>query len=156
MSGTISKEIIFSSPIVTRELTPAEFPLAAVVWYHYHQQTGDPATDRIFGAFIDDTLAAVARCRRHKDGLEIDGVYTLEEYRGHGLARLVVQALVNACGHEMLFLHSTLDLIGFYRTFGFLPIPERDLPPTIKERLAFCLGEMTGCNACPMRRMPGV
>jgi N-acetylglutamate synthase-like GNAT family acetyltransferase len=36
-----------------------------------------------------------------------------------------------------MFLHATLDLIAFYRTFGFVPIPERDLPPTIKERLAF-------------------
>ena len=145
-----------SSPAITRELTPAEFPLAAVVWYHYHQQTADPEKDRVFGAFLDGKLVAVARCRRHKDGLEVDGVYTLDESRGKGFARLVVKTLVDACGHEILFLHSTLDLIGFYRLFGFVPIPERDLPPTIKERLAFCLGNMQGCNACPMRRMPGV
>lgn len=145
-----------SPSAITRELDPAEFPLAANVWYHYHQQTGDPATDRIFGAFIDGNLGAVARCRRHKDGLEVDGVYSREECRGHGLARQVVQTLVDACGHETLFLHATLDLIAFYRTFGFVPIPERDLPPTIKERLSFCLGNMQGCNACPMKRMPGV
>ena len=144
------------SPATIRELTPAEFPLAADVWYHYHQQTADPAIDRVFGAFIDGKLVTVARCRRHKDGLEVDGVYTLDQYRGKGLARLVVKALVNACGHETLFLHSTLDLVGFYRLFGFVPISERDLPPTIKERLAFCLGNMQGCNACPMKRMPGV
>ena len=143
------------SPI-TRELTPAEFPLAEKVWYNYHQQTANPETDRIFGAFSDHILAAVARCKRHKDGLEIDGVYTLEQYRGHGFARRVVQSVVNACGHETLYLHSTLDLVHFYRSFGFVPIPERELPPTIKERLAFCLGEMNGCNACPMKRMPDI
>jgi N-acetylglutamate synthase-like GNAT family acetyltransferase len=101
-------------------------------------------------------MAAVARCRRHKDGLEVEGVYIREEYRGHGLARLVVQDIVDPCGHEIMFLQSTLDLIAFYRMFSFVPIPERDLPQTIKERLAFCLGNMQGCNACPMRRMPGV
>jgi GNAT superfamily N-acetyltransferase len=135
-----------------RELTPSEYPLAARVWYHYHQQTADPATDRVFGVFVDGTLGAVARCRRHADGLEVDGVYTLEEYRGRGLARVAVQALVDACGHDTLYLHSTLELVGFYRSFGFVPIPETELPPTIAERLIFCFGEMWGCNAAPMRR----
>ena len=113
----------------TRELTHAEFPLVKEVWYHYHQQEADPAEDRIFGTFIDGKLAAVARCRLHKDGHEVDGVFTLEEFRGHGLARLAVQALIDACGHEVLYMHSTLQLIGFYKTFGFVPIPEDQTAP---------------------------
>ena len=71
-----------------------EFPLVKEVWYHYHQQEANPDEDRIFGTFIDGTLAAVARCRLHPDGHEVDGVFTLEEYRGRGLARIVVQALI--------------------------------------------------------------
>jgi hypothetical protein len=43
-------------------------------------------------------------------------------------------------------------LVRFYRKFGWNPIPETELPVTIKERLIFCLGEMEGCNAVPMRR----
>ena len=89
-------------------------------------------------------LAAVARCRLHPDGHEGDGVFTLDEYRGRGLARLVVHALVDACGHEVLYMHSTLQLISFYKTFGFVPIPEDQLPKMIKDRFIFCFGKMPG------------
>jgi hypothetical protein len=77
------------------------------VWYHYHQQEPNLAEDRIFGTFIDGILAAVARCRLHKDG------------------------------HEVLYMHSTLQFIGFYKTFSFVPIPEDQLPTMIRERFLF-------------------
>jgi hypothetical protein len=79
-------------------LAYAEFPLVKAVWYHYRQQEPNLAEDRILGIFIDGTLAAVARCRLHKDG------------------------------HEVLYMHATLQLIGFYKTFAFVPIPEDPLP----------------------------
>ena len=94
--------------------------------------------------------------RLHPDGHEVDGVFTLEEFRGRGLARLVVQTLIDACGHEELYMHSTLQLISFYKTFGFVPIPEDQLPKMIRERFLFCFGEMAGCNICPMRRVAGI
>jgi len=52
-------------------------------------------------------------------------------------------------------MHSTLQLIIFYKTFGFVPIPEDQLPTMIRERFLFCFGEMAGCNVCPMRRAAG-
>jgi N-acetylglutamate synthase-like GNAT family acetyltransferase len=67
----------------------------------------------------------------------------------------VVQALIDACGHEVLYMHSTLQLISFYKTFGFVPLPEDQLPRMIRERFLFCFGEMAGCNVCPMRREAG-
>ncbi|MEI7434958.1 MAG: GNAT family N-acetyltransferase [Methanomicrobiales archaeon] len=134
------------NPPLTRDLIPAEFPLVKEVWYHYHQQEANPAEDRIFGTFVDGTLAVVVRCRQHPDGHEVDGVFTLEEFRGHDLARLVMQALIDACGYEELYMHSTLQLISFYKTFGFVPIPEDQLPKMIRERFLFCFGEMAGCK----------
>ena len=127
-----------STPL-TRELTHVEFPLVKEVWYHYHQQEPNPAEDRSFGTFIDGRLAAVTRCRLHKDGHEVDGVFTLEEFRGRGLARLVVQALIDACGHEVLYMHSTLPLISFYKTLGFIPIPEGQLPRMIRDSVPVLL-----------------
>jgi len=79
----------------------------------------------------------------------------LKNSAGEGLARLLVQALIDACGHEVLYLHSTLQLISFYKTFDFVPIPEDQLPRMIRERFLFCFGEMAGCNVCPMRREVG-
>ncbi|BBL68625.1 GNAT family N-acetyltransferase [Methanoculleus chikugoensis] len=137
-----------------RELEHEEFPLAEKVWTHYRGQKADPARERIFGIFIDGTLAATARCTRHPGGLEMDCVFTLDEHRGHGYAREVVQMLLEECGSETIYIHSTLPLIEFYGSLGFEPIPEARLPESIRERFIFCFGEMAGCNVAPMMRSP--
>ena len=143
-----------SLTVIVKELTKAEFGLAEQVWMTYHQQIADTGTDRIFGVFVEGALAAVARCRRHPDGLEVDGVYVPDDYRDRGYARKAVQALVDVCGSEPLYMHSTLTLVKFYASFGFEPIPESALPKTIKDRFNFAGGEMQGANVSPMRR-PG-
>jgi len=139
---------------IVRELTPAEFPLAEKIWEQYRGQKANSATERIFGVIEDGKLAATARFTRHQDGNEMDCVFSLDEYRGKGYARKVVQALVDACGSERIYIHSTLVLISFYKTFGWTPIPEDQLPKSIRERFIFCFGEMEGCNVCPMVREP--
>jgi len=144
-----------SLSVLVKELEAGEFPLAEQVWLGYHQQKADPFTDRVFGVFIEGTLVAAARCRRHPDGLEVDAVYTPDQYRGRGYARKAVRELVEACGNEPLYMHSTLDLTGFYRTFGFIPIGEQELPPSIRDRFSFADGELVGANVSPMKRDPG-
>ena len=143
-----------SLTVIVKELTKYEFRLAEEVWTQYHQQKADPDTDRIFGAFVEGELAAVARCRRHPDGLEVDGVFVSDDYRDRGYARKAVQELVDRCGSEPLYMHSTLDLVKFYASFGFAPIPESALPKSIKERFNFAEGELKGANVSPMKR-PG-
>jgi nucleotide-binding universal stress UspA family protein/GNAT superfamily N-acetyltransferase len=143
-----------SLTLITRELSHDEFALAESVWMTYHQQKGDPETDRIFGVFVEGVLAAVARCRRHPDGLEVDGVYVPDDYRDRGYARKAVQALVDACGSEPLYMHSTLPLARFYSSFGFRQISEGELPRSIKERFNFAEGDLEGANVVPMGR-PG-
>jgi nucleotide-binding universal stress UspA family protein/GNAT superfamily N-acetyltransferase len=138
--------------VLVKELGAKELSLAEQLWLGYHRQKADPSLDRVFGVFIEDILVAAARCRRHPDGLEVDAVYTPDEYRGRGYARLVVRALVDACGNEPLYMHAVLDLIRFYATFGFKEIGEQDLPPSIMERFSFADGELEGANVQPMRR----
>lgn len=140
--------------LLVKELEAREFPLAEQVWLGYHQQKADPTMDRVFGVFIEGTLVAAARCRRHPDGLEVDAVYTPDQYRGRGYARMVVRALVDACGNEPLYMHSTLDLVGFYTTFGFTEIGEQVLPASIRERFSFADGDLAGANVSPMKRVP--
>lgn len=141
--------------IVTRELRREEFALAEELWIDYHQLKADPGTDRIFGVFADDTLVSIARCRRHPDGYEVDGVFTPVRFRGRGYARRAMDALVEACQHDTLYMHSVRNLVDFYGKYGFVSIPERGLPPSIQERFAFALGEMEGANVQPMRRDAG-
>jgi GNAT superfamily N-acetyltransferase len=143
-----------SLTVIVKELKKPEFRLAEQVWTQYHQQTADPDTDRIFGVFVEGELAAVARCRRHPDGLEVDGVFVPDDYRDRGYARKGVQELVDRCGSEPLYMHSTLDLVKFYASFGFEQIPESALPKSIQERFNFAEGEMKGANVSPMKR-PG-
>jgi GNAT superfamily N-acetyltransferase len=138
--------------VEVRELNHGEFPLAEKLWEEYRGQKNDMPEERVFGVFENGILAATARCTRHPDGLEMDCVFSSERFRGKGYARRAVQALIDACGSGLIFIHSTIVLIPFYKTFGFVPIPEDQLPRTIRERFLFCFGEMAGCNVCPMVR----
>ncbi|MDP3565305.1 MAG: universal stress protein, partial [Methanoregula sp.] len=80
--------------IHTRELSPSEFYIAEKIWFDYHQTKSDPEHDRIFAVFIEDTPVSVARCKRHDDGYEVDGIFTWDEFRQNGYARLALEALV--------------------------------------------------------------
>jgi GNAT superfamily N-acetyltransferase len=140
--------------ITERELAPAEFPQADRLWEHYHGQNGDPATDRIFGVWVEGALAAVARCRLHPEGGEVDAVFTPDEFRNRGYARKAMRVLVDACGGRTLFMHSVTGLEPFYRTFGFEVIPEKDLPPVIRDRYAFAEGHLEEAQVTPMKRVP--
>jgi GNAT superfamily N-acetyltransferase len=140
--------------VEARELSFGEFDRAEKVWQGYHQQKADRNTDRIFGVFVEGALAAVARCRRHPDGCEVDGVFVSEQYRNRGYAQKVVQALVASCGTDTLYMHSTLPLVTFYSSFGFTPIAEQELPGSIRTRFDFAGGNLEGANAAPMRRQP--
>jgi N-acetylglutamate synthase-like GNAT family acetyltransferase len=139
--------------VITRELSLDEFPLAEKVWEQYRGQKADPKNERIFGVFVDGMLAATARCTRHPDGREMDNVFTLNEFRGKGYARKAVELLLEHCGSEIIYIHSTLILINFYKTLGFTAIPEKELPQTIRERFLFCFGQMEACNVLPMKRI---
>ncbi|WP_440949791.1 GNAT family N-acetyltransferase [Methanosphaerula subterraneus] len=153
-SGPAPLGVRDTAGLSVRELSSAEFPIAEAVWVDYHQMKGDPRTDRVFAAFLDGQVVSLARCRRHPDGLEVDGVFTPVVHRGHGYAHAVVSALVEACGRDLLFMYAVRDLTGFYARYGFAPIDEHHLPPTIRERYAWAQGQMEGANVCPMRRDP--
>ncbi len=140
--------------VTVRELSREEFFLAEKVWEQYRGQKADREKERIFGVFVDGTLAATARCTQHPDGREMDNVFTLDEFRGKGYARRAVELLLEHCGSETLYIHSTLALVKFYTSLGFFPIPEKDLPQTIRDRFLFCFGQMEACNVSPMKKAP--
>jgi hypothetical protein len=66
---------------------------------------------------------------------------------------MAVRELVDTCGNEPLYMHSTLDLVGFYGTFGFVEIGEQELPVSIRERFSFAHGDLKGANVSPMKRV---
>ncbi|MDD1702337.1 MAG: GNAT family N-acetyltransferase [Methanoregula sp.] len=155
--NTPSSAAQFVEEVNVRELVPSEMIRAEKeLWINYHQQKADPGRDRLFAAFAGTQIIGVARCARHEDGLEVDAVYVLEDYRLKGFARSVMMSLISECGkNETLFMHSKIDLMDFYGSIGFYPIPEADLPPSIRDRFDFCMGNLKGIDVCPMRRDPG-
>ncbi len=133
-----------------------EFFLADEIWREYHDTSGDPAVDRIFAVFRAGSIVSVARCRRHSDGLEVDGVFTPAAHRRKGYSQSAVGALVEACHNDDLWMHAVRGLVPFYATFGFESIPEKDLPPTIRERYVWAGGNLEGADVQPMRRKAGL
>ena len=142
--------------VEVRELTPAELVRAErELWTHYHQQTADRVNDRLFATFAGTKLIGVARCSRHPDGLEVDAVYVLDEYRRRGFARSVMTLLIEECGRqETLYMHSKTELVDFYGSLGFYPMVENELPKTIRDRFGFVMGNLKGIDVCPMKREP--
>ena len=143
-----------STGTTVKELVSKEFLVADALWVDYHKTTGDPKTDRIFAAFLDGQAVSVARCRFHPDGHEVDGVFTPVTHRGHGYANAAVWGLIEACGSDVLYMHSVRNLEKFYGSYGFVPIEEKELPESIRERFAWAQGEMEGANVLPMKRIP--
>lgn len=143
--------------VSVRELTPAEMVRAErELWIHYHQQRANPSYDRLFAVFSGQRIIGVARCSRHEDGLEVDAVYVLEEYRLRGFARSVMILLIEECGrNETLYMHSKTELVNFYGSLGFRLIREAELPKSIRDRFDFVLGDLDSIHVCPMRREPG-
>lgn len=140
--------------VTARELGTGEFYLAEKIWFDYHQTKSDPEHDRIFAVFVEDTPVSVARCKRHSDGYEVDGIFTWEEFRGNGYARKALEALIWGCGMATLYMYAVQELVDFYASLGFVPVPEKELPLRIRERYLWALGNMKGADVCPMKRVP--
>ena len=154
-SGVIFKGARYTSGTMVRELRSGEFLRAEALWTEYHPTQGDPRTDRIFAGFVKEEIVSLARCRKHPDGFEVDAVFTPTIHRGHGYANAVMWGLVEACGHDPLYMHSVRNLAGFYARFGFVPVNEKELPQSIRDRYAWAKGDMDGADVCPMKRSPG-
>ncbi|MCX6684997.1 MAG: GNAT family N-acetyltransferase [Methanoregula sp.] len=154
--GDVASPVQSIGAVDVRELTPSELISAERdLWIHYHQQKADRINDRLFAAFAGSKLIGVARCSRHPDGLEVDAVYVLDEYRRRGFARSVMVLLIEECGRqETLYMHSKIELVDFYGSLGFYPMAENDLPKTIRDRFGFCMGNLKGIDVCPMKRDP--
>ena len=142
--------------LVVKELVVSEFPRADALWKDYHETTGDPAKDRIFGAFFQGDLVSLARCRRHDGGFEVDGIWTPPPHRHKGYSRMAVGALIEACHNDDLYMYAVSHLTGFYARFGFLPIPEKDLPDPVRERYTWAAGNLEGAEVLPMVRRAGI
>ena len=85
-----------------------------------------------------------------------DPAFTPEGHRKKGYSHIAVSALTEACHNDDLYMHAVRSLVPFYRSHGFLPIAERELPPTIRERYVWAAGNLEGADVQPMKRSAGL
>jgi len=113
----------------------------------------DPAMTRMFAAFNGTRLVGVARCVRHPDGIELDGIYILEEVRRKGFVRGVTALLIEASGkRDVLYVRAAAGVAELYHTMGFRPVRESDLPGTLRGPLSSDRAGRKGGATCAMRR----
>lgn len=99
------------------------------------QFPGDDApTTRHFGAFADGRLAGIASLyaaempdRPGLAALQLRGMATAPEVRGHGLGRALVQACMafaRESGARLLWCNARTGAVEFYRKLGFAIVGE--------------------------------
>ncbi len=63
--------------------------------------------------------------------------------------------LVEACHNEDLYMYAVAGLESFYGAFGFVQIHQTRLPPTIRARYDWAVGDLEAAQVKPMLRPAG-
>ncbi|MGY0035296.1 GNAT family N-acetyltransferase [Pedobacter sp. NJ-S-72] len=72
-----------------------------------------------FLATVHDLPAGTCSCRKTRVGNKIEGLAILEQYRGLGVGKALIQKLI-AQKIEGLYVHSPLALVTWFEKMGFL------------------------------------
>ncbi len=82
---------------------------------------------------VDGTIIGCGQVKPHKDGsLELASIAVLPEWRGKGVARRVIEYLLQKYpGRVYLMCRSRLEPL--YRKFGFEAIDQAEMPPYFQQ-----------------------
>ena len=99
-----------------------------------------PDTDFVAVALVDGTPAALGRVTQMTaTSGELGGMYVFPEFRGLGIAKLLVEYLVAECGVPTLFCIPFEKLRDLYAASGFLPHPtDAPVPEKVLSKQAWC------------------
>jgi predicted GNAT family N-acyltransferase len=85
-------------------------------------------TSTHFLARVDSVSCGTARWRRTSNGVKLERFAVLKEYRGKGVAKALVQAVLNDVFSqqpepiERIYLHAQVSAMPLYAGFGFIPV----------------------------------
>jgi N-acetylglutamate synthase-like GNAT family acetyltransferase len=90
---------------------------------------------------LNDTVVGVGRIRSHDSCFELCSIGVLEEHRGKGFGKGIVQLLLKNCNEQKSYV--VTDIPAFFEKFGFAITNE--LPDEIAAKRQMCISEL-GCN----------
>jgi GNAT superfamily N-acetyltransferase len=107
----------------------------------------DALRDTILIAEIGGQRAAIGRLVTIEEGVqELGGIYVLEPFRRYGVARELVEKLIELAGPARLYCIPFTHLSRFYESTGFVPIRSSDPAPprSVMEKVKWCNAHYTG------------
>ncbi len=136
---------MFLDKIKIRKAVKADFPaIRALIW-----QTGINPTGIDWRRFLVPESPAgefigCGQLKPHSDGsLELASLAVTPAWRGKGVARIIIQALMDAAPRP-LYLTCRAPLGLFYEKFGFRVLQPDEMPPYFRRlsRLARIVGKL--------------
>lgn len=73
----------------------------------------------LIGAIINDRLVGIIGIKLNKNTATIKHISVLEEFRKQGIARKLVQYVIDYFSLKELYAETDKDAVGFYRSLGF-------------------------------------
>jgi predicted GNAT family N-acyltransferase len=80
-----------------------------------------------FLARVDGVPAGTARWRRTSNGIKMERFAVLNEYRGQGVGKALVQAVLDSVFSQLpepvesIYMHAQISAMPLYAGFGFVP-----------------------------------
>lgn len=125
--------------LVVRRLTAEELPWANERYAEIHF-VPSAMEDFIVVATLEGVKVGIGRLVAvDANSAELGGIYVLPPYRGQQVARALVNFLLGASHYRRLYCVPFAHLDGFYRGFGFEPVPnDHAIPDSIARKLQWC------------------
>ena len=86
-------------------------------------------------------LGRLVRVDTH--AFELGGMFIVEDHRGRGIARALVEELLRRAGDAEVYCVPYADLESFYARCGFRPLREAVVPRKVHEKLDWCAREQS-------------
>lgn len=137
-----------------RLATPDDAPWINERYQSVHFQPSDLSRDLMVVAEIDGVKAGIGRLvPAGAHACELGGMHVLEEFRGRGVARAIIEELLRHAEGRDVYCIPFAELEPIYAGAGFVRIEPNDtLPAYIQEKLDWCAREITDRPVILMER----
>lgn len=100
----------------------------------------------------DGEIVGIAQIKPHRDCREFGSLVVKPAYRGRGIGRQLVEALLSKEAGDV-YLLCAVQRVPYYRQFGFEVIDDAQAPPTLRRKLRLVgLFRIAGVHVVAMKR----